>query len=64
MRTTLHSQPVSTSLDLVDCPECQALARVEWRDTVESTDGPVEIAKVRCLDGHWFLMPSQTLQGR
>lgn len=48
-------------MDFTSCPECEALAEVEWRAVLESTDGPVEHAKVRCVRGHWFLLPVATL---
>lgn len=54
----------TTSVDLVSCPECQEVAEVEWRDVATSTDGPVELVKVRCLQGHWFLMPGERLSPR
>jgi hypothetical protein len=49
-------------MDMTCCPECGALAEVQWRDVVESTDGPVEIAKVVCADRHWFLLPVGSLE--
>jgi hypothetical protein len=48
-------------MDTTSCPECGALAEVEWRAVLESTDGPVEHAKVRCLQRHWFLLPVAAL---
>lgn len=36
------------------------MALVEWRDT-EVADGSVALAKVRCLQRHWFLMPAEHL---
>lgn len=49
------------SLDLTRCPGCGAPAEVEWRAVMESTDGPVEHARVRCLHGHWYLLPVASL---
>lgn len=49
------------SLDLTRCPDCGAPAEVEWRAVMESTDGPVEHARVRCLHGHWYLLPVASL---
>jgi hypothetical protein len=49
--------------DTTVCPECGELAEVEWRDVLESTDGPVEHAKVRCVRRHWFLLPVASLTG-
>jgi len=48
-------------MDTTTCPECGALAEVEWRAVVESTDGPVEHAKVGCVRRHWFLLPLASL---
>jgi hypothetical protein len=44
-------------MDLTVCPECNELAEVQWRAVMESTDGPVEHAKVVCVRRHWFLLP-------
>jgi hypothetical protein len=35
---------------------------VEWRDWVGSTDGPVELVKIRCANRHWFLTPTERLE--
>lgn len=48
-------------MDMTSCPECGAVAEVQWRDVLESTDGPVEHAKVLCLQRHWFLLPVASL---
>ena len=48
-------------MDTTNCPECGSLAEVEWRAVMESTDGPVEHAKVRCVQKHWFLLPVASL---
>jgi hypothetical protein len=48
-------------MDTTSCPECGALAEVDWRDVAESTDGPVEHAKVTCVQRHWFLLPVASL---
>ena len=44
-------------MDLTVCPECAAPAEIEWRTVMESTNGPIEHAKVLCVDQHWFLLP-------
>ncbi len=49
-------------MDTTLCPECGALAEVEWRQVTESTDGPVELAKIRCVRRHWFLLPVAHLE--
>jgi hypothetical protein len=47
--------------ETTSCPECGELAEVEWRAVLESTDGPVEHAKIRCVRRHWFLLPVASL---
>jgi hypothetical protein len=49
-------------MDTTLCPECGALAEIEWRDVLESTDGPVEHARVTCVRRHWFLLPVASLE--
>ena len=49
-------------MDMTNCPECGALAEVEWRDVMESTDGPIEHAKIRCVQRHWFMLPVASLE--
>jgi hypothetical protein len=49
-------------MDLTLCPQCGALAEVTWRGVAESTDGPVEHAKVVCVRRHWFLLPLASLE--
>jgi hypothetical protein len=49
-------------MDTTLCPECGGLAEVQWRDVAESTDGPVEQAKIRCIHRHWFLLPVAYLE--
>ena len=49
-------------MDTTLCPECGGLAEVQWRDAVESTDGPIEHAKIRCVRRHWFLLPVASLE--
>ena len=48
-------------MDTTHCPECGHVAEVEWREVLESTDGPVEHAKVRCVQKHCFLLPVASL---
>jgi hypothetical protein len=49
-------------MDMTNCPECGELAEVERRDVMESTDGPIEHAKLSCVQRHWFLMPVAGLE--
>jgi len=48
-------------MDFTMCPECAQPAEIQWRAVMESTDGPVEHAKVLCLNRHWFLLPIASL---
>jgi hypothetical protein len=51
-------------VDLTVCPECGSQAEVRWRAVLESTDGPIEHAKVLCRLRHWFLLPVSDLAAR
>ena len=37
-------------------------AEVEHRYTMDSTDGPLESARIRCPLGHWFSGPVESLR--
>lgn len=43
--------------EFVDCPEagCGLPAEVLDRFVLESTDGPVEHFRIRCVNRHWFM---------
>jgi hypothetical protein len=56
--------PVMTTLRLAACPACGSPAEVEWADEVESTSGPLELVRLRCLERHLFLMPGDGLSAR
>lgn len=45
------------------CPDpgCRSPAEIEWRDVARGTSGFVEMAKVRCVQRHWFLLPVQAI---
>jgi hypothetical protein len=45
------------TVQLTRCPECDGTAEVEYRSVLDSTDGPVEHVKIRCVNRHWFNMP-------
>lgn len=54
----------------LDCPaylddegvaRCGLPAEVRWRFIMDSTDGPVESAMIRCPSGHWFNAPVEFL---
>ena len=48
-------------MDLTTCPECDAPAEITDRFVLESTGGPVDHARVRCVRGHWFLLSIEAL---
>lgn len=48
-------------IDTTTCPECGEFSEVQDRHVLESTDGPVEHAKIVCIRRHWFLLPVSTL---
>lgn len=61
---------VDTDMIFMDCPaymdrqgavRCGLPAEVEHRYAVQSSDGPVESAKIRCPRGHWFNGPVESL---
>ncbi len=51
-------------MELTVCPECSELAEIQWRAVLESTDGPVEHAKLQCVRKHCFLLPVAALRRR
>ena len=48
-------------MDMITCPQCRQPATVQWRAVLDSTDGPIEHARIDCLAGHCFLMPAARL---
>ena len=48
-------------MDITTCPHCGQPATVQWRAVLESTDGPIEHARIDCLNRHWFLLPVAVL---
>jgi hypothetical protein len=61
---------MQTSVMFLDCPaymddhgtmRCGLPAAVQYWYTVESTDGPLESAKIRCPCGHGFNGPVEYL---
>jgi hypothetical protein len=58
------------SMMFLDCPEymdrhgaarCGLPAEVQDRYTMQSTDGPLESARIRCPRGHYFNGPIESL---
>lgn len=61
---------MESGLMFIDCPayldepgklRCGLPAEVEDRYCLQSTDGPLEAARVRCPRGHWFNGPLESL---
>ena len=48
-------------MDMTTCPECGAPAEVRDRHVLDSTDGPVEHARIRCVQRHHFFLPVERL---
>jgi hypothetical protein len=47
---------------LYDCPECGLPATVTVHGHAASTDGPVEMVALRCVDTHLFFGPGDRLR--
>lgn len=45
-------------MELTECPECGHAAEIEWRERVPEGAEDVALVKLRCVQRHWFLMPS------
>ena len=61
---------MDTWIMFMDCPaylnrggtvRCGLPAEVVYRYGMASTDGPLECAKIRCPQGHWFTGPVESL---
>ena len=61
---------MNTEVTFMDCPgymdrdgtaRCGLPAVVQDRYTVDSTDVPLEAARIRCPRGHWFNGPVEAL---
>jgi hypothetical protein len=48
-------------MNLTRCPECSAAAEIVDRHVLESTDGPIEHVRVRCVQQHCFFLPAEQL---
>jgi hypothetical protein len=60
MSTSLLEPQLTTYARARTCPdpECAAPAYIEDRWSLESTDGPIEMVKVRCAAGCWYTLPA------
>jgi hypothetical protein len=61
---------MNRTITFLDCPayldgegaaRCGLPAEVRYRFIMDSTDGPVESAMIRCAAGHWFNGPIEFL---
>jgi len=61
---------MESGLMFLDCPaylgraggeRCGLPAEVRCRFTMNSSDGPMEAAMIRCPAGHWFNGPAESL---
>jgi hypothetical protein len=52
------------AVQFTTCPACGEVAEIVHRTVLESTDGPIEHAKVRCTASHHFLLPTACLDQR
>ena len=50
-------------MQLTRCPECDGPAEIEHRTVLESTHGPIEHVKLRCVQRHWCFVPTSSLDG-
>jgi hypothetical protein len=49
-------------MNYVRCPQCELPATIIDRFSLNSTDGPVEHLKIRCMSGHWFTPCAQDVE--
>jgi 4-oxalocrotonate tautomerase len=66
MSTPLLERLTRLDLQAVMCPDpqCGAPAQIEDRCTLESTDGLVDVVKVRCSAGCWYTFLAEDLHPR
>ncbi len=64
MSTPTLERPTLVDAQIALCPDpqCASPAYIEDRWTLESTDGMVEMVKVRCSAGCWFTGPVDEFQ--
>lgn len=63
MSTPLLERPNVLDVQAVLCPDpqCAAPAHIEDRWTLESTDGSVDVVKIRCSVGCWYTVLADDL---
>jgi signal-transduction protein with cAMP-binding, CBS, and nucleotidyltransferase domain len=48
-------------MDLTLCPKCSEVSEIQWLAVIDSTDGPVDHAKIFCVNRHSFFLPVASL---
>jgi CBS domain-containing protein len=48
-------------MDLTLCPKCSEVSEIHWFAVMDGTDGPVDHAKIFCVNRHWFFLPVASL---
>jgi hypothetical protein len=63
MSTPLLERLTLLDVEAVLCPDpqCASPGHIEDRSTLESTDGPVDVVKVRCSAGCWYTVLAEDL---
>jgi CBS domain-containing protein len=51
-------------MDLTLCPKCSEVSEIHWFAVMDGTDGPVDHAKIFCVNRHWFFLPVASLGER
>jgi hypothetical protein len=46
---------------LLDCPSCALPAEIVDRFVLDGSPHPVEHVKLRCVNRHWFILPTDGL---
>ena len=49
-------------VQMADCPQCGLPTEITERLVLDSTDGPVEHVRIKCVQRHWFLLPVESLE--
>jgi hypothetical protein len=63
MSTPLLERLTVLDIQAVLCPDprCAGRAHIEDRWTLDSTNGSVDMVKVRCSAGCWYALPAEDL---
>ncbi len=49
-------------MEMCSCPSCGSPAEIVARTSLDSTDGPVEHLRIRCLEGHRFFLLAESVE--